>query len=363
MRLAGCARCSAAAAARPTSWSPSTGRPGDRRRRVLLDARSVRLGQDDRAADDRRLRAARPPGRWSSAAGTSPGSPPFDRDVNTVFQDYALFPHLSVLRERRVRAEGQGRGRGRAAGAGRARPWTPSGWRASATAGPAQLSGGQRQRVALARALVNRPQVLLLDEPLGALDLKLREQMQVELKAIQREVGITFVFVTHDQEEALTMSDRVAVFNQGRIEQVGTAGGGLRAPGHRVRRRLRRHVEPARRGRARSCSARTATFTVRPEKIRLVDARTRRRRRARSSADGRGRRGRLRGRGHPAPSSTSTPAPELVVLEQNRRDLAPSDARPRAGQPGQLSGIASTTSRLRRRGRRDHDHDDAEAGS
>ena len=96
-------------------------------------------------------------------------------------------------------------------------------------AAPGQLSGGQRQRVALARALVNRPRVLLLDEPLGALDLKLREQMQVELKAIQREVGITFLFVTHDQEEALTMSDRIAVFNQGRIEQVGTAGRGLRA--------------------------------------------------------------------------------------------------------------------------------------
>ena len=110
---------------------------------------------------------------------------------------------------------------------------------------PSQLSGGQRQRVALARALVNRPRVLLLDEPLGALDLKLREEMQVELKAIQREVGITFIFVTHDQEEALTMSDRVAVFNAGRIEQVGTPVEVYEAPGHRVRRRLRRHVEPA----------------------------------------------------------------------------------------------------------------------
>ena len=96
---------------------------------------------------------------------------------------------------------------------------------------PTALSGGQRQRVALARALVNRPRVLLLDEPLGALDLKLREEMQVELKAIQREVGITFVFVTHDQEEALTMSDRIAVFNGGRIEQVGDPGGDLRDPG------------------------------------------------------------------------------------------------------------------------------------
>jgi putative spermidine/putrescine transport system ATP-binding protein len=146
---------------------------------------------------------------------------PFDRDVNTVFQDYALFPHMNVLanveyglkvkkvpaKERReralealrtVRLEGYDKRK------------------------PGQLSGGQRQRVALARALVNRPKVLLLDEPLGALDLKLREEMQVELKAIQRQIGITFLFVTHDQEEALTMSDRIAVFNAGRIEQIGT---------------------------------------------------------------------------------------------------------------------------------------------
>ncbi len=147
--------------------------------------------------------------------------PPFERDVNTVFQDYALFPHLTVqenveygLRvkkvakaERRSRAE-QALASVRLDGYGDRKP--------------SQMSGGQRQRVALARALVNRPKVLLLDEPLGALDLKLREQMQVELKAIQREVGITFVFVTHDQEEALTMSDRIAVFNNGRIEQIGS---------------------------------------------------------------------------------------------------------------------------------------------
>ncbi|HEX6872792.1 MAG TPA: ABC transporter ATP-binding protein [Micromonosporaceae bacterium] len=145
---------------------------------------------------------------------------PFDRDVNTVFQDYALFPHMSVqdnveygLKVRKVpRAER----RERAAQALRTVRLEGFGDRK-----PSALSGGQRQRVALARALINRPRVLLLDEPLGALDLKLREEMQVELKAIQREVGITFVFVTHDQEEALTMSDRVAVFNHGRIEQVG----------------------------------------------------------------------------------------------------------------------------------------------
>ncbi len=105
---------------------------------------------------------------------------------------------------------------------------------------PSQLSGGQRQRVALARALVNRPKLLLLDEPLGALDLKLREEMQVELKELQRDVGITFVFVTHDQGEALTMSDRIAVFNQGRIEQVGTPTEIYERPAHGVRRRLRR---------------------------------------------------------------------------------------------------------------------------
>ena len=147
---------------------------------------------------------------------------PYDRDVNTVFQDYALFPHMSVLENveygLRVKKVARQDRRRRAMesleqvrlGDLRARR-------------PAQLSGGQRQRVALARALVNRPKVLLLDEPLGALDLKLREQMQVELKAIQRDVGITFLFVTHDQEEALTLSDRLAVFNAGRIEQVGTA--------------------------------------------------------------------------------------------------------------------------------------------
>ncbi|MGW1894869.1 ABC transporter ATP-binding protein [Streptomyces sp. NPDC002004] len=146
---------------------------------------------------------------------------PFERDVHTVFQDYALFPHMTVeqnvaygLKVRKVpRSERLNRAREELA---RVRLDGFGGRR------PGQLSGGQRQRVALARALVGRPRVLLLDEPLGALDLKLREQMQVELKAIQREVGITFVFVTHDQEEALTMSDRIAVFHEGRVAQVGT---------------------------------------------------------------------------------------------------------------------------------------------
>ena len=149
------------------------------------------------------------------------GTPPFQRDVNTVFQDYALFPHMTVL----ANVSYGLRMRGTAAAA--AHSTAMSMLELVQLAGlaeraPAQLSGGQRQRVALARALVNRPAVLLLDEPLGALDLKLREEMQSELKALQRKLGITFVFVTHDQGESLSMSDRVAVFNAGRIEQLDT---------------------------------------------------------------------------------------------------------------------------------------------
>ena len=145
--------------------------------------------------------------------------PPYERDVNTVFQDYALFPHLSVLenvayglmvkgvdRRTRLREAEAALDLVALSGLGARRP--------------GQLSGGQRQRVALARALILKPRVLLLDEPLGALDLKLREQMQTELKGLQRRIGITFVYVTHDQGEALSMSDRIAVFNKGRIEQV-----------------------------------------------------------------------------------------------------------------------------------------------
>jgi putative spermidine/putrescine transport system ATP-binding protein len=147
--------------------------------------------------------------------------PPYARDVNTVFQDYALFPHMTVQQNveygLRVKKVGKAERRGRAQEALAMAQLGEYGDRR-----PGQLSGGQRQRVALARAIVNRPQVLLLDEPLGALDLKLRHGMQIELKRMQREVGITFVYVTHDQEEALTMSDRLAVFNRGRIEQVGS---------------------------------------------------------------------------------------------------------------------------------------------
>jgi putative spermidine/putrescine transport system ATP-binding protein len=147
--------------------------------------------------------------------------PPHLRDVNTVFQDYAIFPHMNVLanveyglRVKKVERKERRRRAGEALAAVRLEGYDAR--------KPHQLSGGQRQRVALARALVNRPTVLLLDEPLGALDLKLRREMQLELKQIQRDVGITFVFVTHDQEEALSMSDRVAVFNDGRVEQVAT---------------------------------------------------------------------------------------------------------------------------------------------
>jgi putative spermidine/putrescine transport system ATP-binding protein len=147
--------------------------------------------------------------------------PPSERDVNTVFQDYALFPHMTVREnvEYGLRVKGIPRQKRRAAAdAVLERVRLPG----LGSRKPVQLSGGQRQRVALARAIVNSPSVLLLDEPLGALDLKLRQEMQVFLKALQRDLGITFVYVTHDQEEALTMSDRLAVFNEGGIEQIGS---------------------------------------------------------------------------------------------------------------------------------------------
>lgn len=145
--------------------------------------------------------------------------PAYERDVNTVFQDYALFPHMDVISniEYGLRVKGIGKTERREQAMVALQQVRLEGYE---NRKPNQLSGGQRQRVALARALVNRPAVLLLDEPLGALDLKLREQMQIELKELQRQVGITFIFVTHDQEEALTMSDRVAVFDRGKIQQL-----------------------------------------------------------------------------------------------------------------------------------------------
>jgi len=147
--------------------------------------------------------------------------PPYERDINTVFQDYALFPHMDVITniEYGLRVKKLPKDERRTKALAALAQVRLTGFE---NRKPHQLSGGQRQRVALARALVNRPSVLLLDEPLGALDQKLREQMQLELKELQREVGITFVFVTHDQEEALTMSDRIAAFNNGTIEQLAT---------------------------------------------------------------------------------------------------------------------------------------------
>jgi putative spermidine/putrescine transport system ATP-binding protein len=196
--------------------------------------------------------------------------PPFDRDVNTVFQDYALFPHMSVgenvaygLMIRKVpKAE-------RATRVAEAlRMVRLEGYEQRK---PGQLSGGQRQRVALARALVNRPRVLLLDEPLGALDLKLREEMQIELKSIQQQVGITFIYVTHDQEEALTMSDRLAVFNHGRIEQVGAPAEVYERPATRFVAGFVGTSNLLSGSVAEQIVGRPGTFTVRPEKIRMAE--------------------------------------------------------------------------------------------
>ena len=198
------------------------------------------------------------------------GVPPFDRDVNTVFQDYALFPHMTVgdnvgygLVVRKVAADERRR---RVTDALRMVRLT--GYEARR---PSQLSGGQRQRVALARALVNRPRVLLLDEPLGALDLKLREEMQIELKEIQQQVGITFIYVTHDQEEALTMSDRLAVFNLGRIEQIGSPADVYEHPATTFVAGFVGTSNLLTGEAARALIGADGVFTVRPEKIRIAD--------------------------------------------------------------------------------------------
>ena len=187
--------------------------------------------------------------------------PPFDRPVNTVFQDYALFPHMTVQQNveygLRVRKVARSERRAKASEAlARVRL---EGYGARK---PGQLSGGQRQRVALARAIVNTPRALLLDEPLGALDLKLRQELQIELKQLQQELGMTFVYVTHDQEEALTMSDRIAVFNHGRIEQVGSPAEMYEHPATTFVAGFIGTSNILERG--------GRTFTVRPEKIRLL---------------------------------------------------------------------------------------------
>ncbi|NWF71331.1 MAG: ABC transporter ATP-binding protein [Chloroflexi bacterium] len=197
------------------------------------------------------------------------GVPPYDRDVNTVFQDYALFPHMTVgdniayglmikkvpKPERKKRVQ-EMLDMVRLPGFQDRKP--------------SQLSGGQRQRVALARALINHPRVLLLDEPLGALDLKLRQQMQVELKAIQQKVGITFIFVTHDQEEALTMSDRIAVFNHGKIEQVGTPADVYERPLTSFVADFVGTSNVIGGAVAKALTGAEHTFSVRPEKIRIA---------------------------------------------------------------------------------------------
>ncbi len=191
------------------------------------------------------------------------------RDVNTVFQEYALFPHMTVGQNveygLKVRGVARSDRRKRTADALDMVRLTDV-----AARRPAQLSGGQRQRVALARALVGRPRVLLLDEPLGALDLKLREQMQVELKAIQREVGITFVIVTHDQDEALTLCDRLAVFNDGRIEQVGPSRDVYERPANRFVADFVGTSNVFDGEAARVIVGRPGVFAVRPEKVSVL---------------------------------------------------------------------------------------------
>jgi putative spermidine/putrescine transport system ATP-binding protein len=195
--------------------------------------------------------------------------PAYERDVNTVFQDYALFPHMTVYGNveygLRVKRVGQAERRRRVTDA-----LAMMQLQRLERRKPGQLSGGQRQRVALARALVNQPRVLLLDEPLGALDLKLRQAMQIELKALQERLSMTFIYVTHDQEEALTMSDRLAVMNQGRIEQVGTPADVYERPATGFVAGFVGASNVLAGEAARAVTGNPAAFTIRPEKIRLA---------------------------------------------------------------------------------------------
>jgi putative spermidine/putrescine transport system ATP-binding protein len=258
--------------------------------------------------------------------------PPFERDVNTVFQDYALFPHMTVgdnvaygLTVRKVAKPERERRVGDALAMVRL-----SGYERRK---PGQLSGGQRQRVALARALVNRPRVLLLDEPLGALDLKLREEMQLELKAIQREVRITFIYVTHDQEEALTMSDRLAVFNRGRIEQLGTPADLYERPATAFVAGFVGTSNLLRGQAAKDLVGEEGLFTVRPEKIRLAE------RGATAADDEVGADGTIRNVVYLGPDTRYIVAldagPELVVTQQNLHTSS-MEVLAAQGQPVQL---------------------------
>ncbi len=293
-----------------------------------------------------------------SATGTSTRLRPYKRPVNTVFQSYALFPHLNIFENVAFGLRRRGdprRSTGRSSGCSR---WCSS--TGSARRRPAQLSGGQQQRVALARALINQPQVLLLDEPLGALDLKLRRQMQIELKRIQTEVGITFVHVTHDQEEAMTMADTVAVMNAGRIEQLGAPADIYEFPatafvanflgqsnllageaaGSGRRRRRGRGARRALRGARRPLPGRPrvrSSSGYGPEKLHLVGVR----RRGAGRSPARRRRGHrllLRGREHPVPgarpagaascpSSPPTPGSPAPLRRRQRRCVAYWDPR------------------------------------
>jgi putative spermidine/putrescine transport system ATP-binding protein len=197
--------------------------------------------------------------------------PPYERDVNTVFQDYALFPHMDVITniEYGLRVKKVDKVERREKAQAALEQVRLSGYEKRK---PSQLSGGQRQRVALARALVNRPSVLLLDEPLGALDLKLRQQMQIELKELQREVGITFIFVTHDQEEALTMSDRIAVFDKGKIQQLDRPAAIYEKPINEFVAGFVGVSNLITGDAAQTLLGQKGTFTVRPEKIQIDKA-------------------------------------------------------------------------------------------
>ena len=294
-----------------------------RRRRVLHPARPIGLGEDDDAAHDRRVRAARRRAR-SALGGEDITRPPALR----ARRQHRL-PGLRALpahdrgRERRLRPAREGCRARRARGRRSPRCWRRCGSTGYGDRKPVQLSGGQRQRVALARAIVNRPKVLLLDEPLGALDLKLRQEMQLFLKALQRDLGMTFIYVTHDQEEALTMSDQVAVFNEGRIEQVGTPA--------RCTSGRRPSSSPASSAPRTSSSAAAAALCVRPERISFAgDGEP-------ATIDGR----RVRRRVHALPRRRPSAGERLTVVQQNDRPRAPARRTGRSS-PGATRTLSAT---------------------